>query len=484
MRFEDLDVLRRGHAAWRLLRAEHVPFVLGFLGGVFIEDNVRTIAETELTSRLDDELYDLDNRLGAGTFPKSAKAYLDDWSAPDVGWLRKYYPPDTDEAHYDATPAVEKAYAWVAGLRQREFVGTESRLNTVFDLLRQIVFGTETDPEARLVELRRRRIAIDAQIAAVEAGRFTILEPAAQRDRYQQFVATAWSLLADLREVEDNFRGLDRTLRAKITAWDGAKGDLLDDVLGDRNSITASDQGRTFQAFFDFLLSPDRQAEFVDLLTRVHLLAGIGEPDQRLLRVHHAWLDAGERAQATVRLLSEQLRRFLDDEVWLENRRVMDILREIETTAVTLRDVRDPDVRCEIDGTAPTLVLPMERPLYRPVVKVPLDSDGIVEADDELDPTALFEQVFVDRERLSRTIRAELAGRPQVGLADVVARNPIEQGLAELISYLSLDDDSFHVVFDETTHEHVEWTDEQDRIRRARVPRVTYARFDRDPEAR
>lgn len=484
MRFDDVDVLRRNHAAWRLLRAEHAPFVLSFLGGVFIEDNVRTIAEAELTSRLDDELYTLNNQLGDGTFPKAAKAYLDDWSAPDVGWLRKYYPPDSDEPHYDATPAVEKAYAWVTGLREREFVGTESRLNTVFDLLRQIAFGTETDPEVRLVELHRRRSAIDAEIAAVQAGKFAILEPAAQRDRYQQFAATAWSLLADFREVEDNFRSLDRTLRAKIAAWQGAKGDLLDDVLGDRNSITASDQGRTFQAFFDFLLSPDRQAEFVDLLSRVHVLDGIGESDQRLLRVHHAWLEAGERAQATVRLLSEQLRRFLDDEVWLENRRVMDILHEIETTAVALRDVRNPDVTCEIDGTAPTVVLPMERPLYRPVGKVPLDSDGIVEADDELDPTALFEQVFVDRERLSRTIRTELAGRAQVGLADVVARNPIEQGLAELVTYLSLDDDAFDVVFDESAHEHVEWRDEDDTVRRVRIPRVTYARFDRTQEAR
>ncbi|HEY3609357.1 MAG TPA: DUF3375 domain-containing protein [Pseudonocardiaceae bacterium] len=484
MRFEDLDVLRRHHAAWRLLRAENVPFVLGFLGGVFIEDNVRAITETELAGRLDDELYALNSRLGEGTFPKAAKAYLDDWSAPDVGWLRKYYPPASDEANYDATPAVEKAYAWVTGLRDREFVGTESRLNTVFDLLRQIVFGTETDPAARLVELRRRRLAIDKEIADVEAGRFSILEPAAQRDRYEQFAGTAWSLLADFREVEDNFRSLDRRLRAKITAWEGAKGDLLDDVLGDRNSITASDQGRTFQAFFDFLLSPDRQAEFVELLDRVHQLGGIGHPDRRLLRVHHAWLDAGERAQATVRLLSEQLRRFLDDEVWLENKRVMDILREIETTAVTFRDIRDPDVTCEIDGTVPAIVLPTERPLYRPVDKVPLDSDGIVEADDELDPTVLFEQVFVDRERLCRTIRAELTSRTQVGLADVVARNPIEQGLAELITYLSLDDDAFDIVFDESTREHVEWLDEGDRVRRARVPRVTYARFERGPETR
>jgi len=481
MRFEDLDVLRKDHPAWRLLRAENAPFILGFLGRVFIEDNVRSIAATELVSRLDDELYALNRRLGDGTFPKQAKAYLDDWSASGVGWLRKYYPPNSDEAHYDATPAVEKAYAWATGLREREFVGTESRLNTVFDLLRQIAFGTETDPEARLVELRRRRLEIDIEIAAVEAGDMPILEPAAQRDRYQQFASTAWSLLADFREVEDNFRRLDRKLRAKITAWDGSKGDLLDEVLGDRNSITTSDQGRTFQAFFDFLLSPDRQVEFVELLGRVHTLDGIGEPDQRLLRVHHSWLDAGERAQATVRLLSEQLRRFLDDQVWLENRRVMDILREIEATAVALRDIQDPDVTCFVDGTAPTIVLPMERPLYRPVDKVPLESDGIVEADEDLDPTALFEQVFVDRERLRGTLQRELTSRSQVGLAEVIERNPIEQGLAELIAYLSLDDTEFQVVFDESAHEHIEWS-EEDRTRRARVPRVTYARFETSPE--
>jgi hypothetical protein len=38
--------------------------------------------------------------------------------------------------------------AWVRGLRDRSFVGTESRLNTVFELLRQLVFGSETDTGA------------------------------------------------------------------------------------------------------------------------------------------------------------------------------------------------------------------------------------------------------------------------------------------------------------------------------------------------
>ena len=169
----------------------------------------------------------------------------------------------------DATPAVEKALGWVDSLATRSFVGTESRLNTVFELLRQMVFGAETDPETRLTELRRRRDEIDADIARVESGRVDLLDAVGQRDRYQQFASTARELLADFREVEDNFRNLDRELREQIAGWSGSKGELLDEVLGSRSSIRESDQGRSFHAFYDFLLSSAKQAEFTGLLERV-----------------------------------------------------------------------------------------------------------------------------------------------------------------------------------------------------------------------
>ena len=35
--------------------------------------------------------------LGEDTFPRAALEYLDDWAADDKGFLRKYYPPDSDE---------------------------------------------------------------------------------------------------------------------------------------------------------------------------------------------------------------------------------------------------------------------------------------------------------------------------------------------------------------------------------------------------
>ncbi len=146
-------------------------------------------------------------------------------------------------------------------LKTRPFVATESRLHTAVELLRQIVHGTDTDPESRLTDLRRRRAEIDAEIAAVEAGRLPVLEPAGVRDRYQQFTSTARELLSDFREVEENFRRLDRAAREKIATWDGSKGGLLAELVGSRSEITQSDQGHSFQAFYDFLLSDARQAE-------------------------------------------------------------------------------------------------------------------------------------------------------------------------------------------------------------------------------
>ncbi len=476
MQYDELVSLRQRHPAWRLLRADHAPLVLSFLGRVFVEENARSLSATALTGRLDDELFQLNERLGEGTYPKRARDYLEAWAAPDSGWLRKYYPTGSEEAHFDLTPDVEKALAWLATLRARSFVGTESRLNTVLDLLRQMAFGSETDPAVRLDELHRRRQQLDEEIQRVSSGEVTLLPPAGLRDRYQQASATSRALLADFREVEANFRALDRELRERIAGWDGSKGELLDDVIGSRASIAESDQGRSFHAFYDFLLSPQRQAELVELLERVHGLDGIGEPDPRLRHIHHDWLEAGERTQATVRQLSEQLRRFLDDQVWLENRRVVEILRRIESTALALRDTGQVPLTVEIDADAPQLGLPLERPLYTPTDRTPLDSTAVREGETDLDTSLLFEQVYVDRARLAGTVRAALAERDQVSLPDLVTERPIEQGLAELVGYLSLDDPEIDVVINGAVRQRVGWVDDAGVEKSATVPAVAFVR--------
>ena len=141
---------------------------------------------------------------------------------------------------------------------------------TIFALLRQLADETELDPEVRIAELEKRRAAIDAEIQRVRDGQVDLLDSTAVKDRFLQVESTARGLLADFREVEQNFRDLDRGVRERIAAWEGGKGALLDDIFGQRDAINESDQGRSFRAFWDFLLSPARQCQSAHILARLN----------------------------------------------------------------------------------------------------------------------------------------------------------------------------------------------------------------------
>lgn len=480
--YSALEALRANHPGWRLLTSPHAPLLASFLQRVFIAPNVRTIGAADLAEALEDELYGLREQLGPDAFPGSGIDYLNKWAAPDKGWLRKFYRQDSDEPQFDLTPATEKAIGWLASLAERNFVGTESRLLTLFDLLRQMSQGGDHDPARRLAELEQRRAAIDAEIAQVRAGDVPMLSDTALKDRFQQFQQLARELLADFREVEHNFRQLDRRVRERIALWDGAKGALLAEIMGERDAIGDSDQGRSFRAFWEFLLSSTRQQELSDLLANVLALAPISElqPDARTRRVHYDWLEAGEHTQRTVAQLSQQLRRFLDDQAWLENRRIMDILHGIEAKSLALRDAAPSGTVMWLADTAASIELPMERPLHAPAIKAQLSSQPLASDAVEIDASALYEQTVIDKTQLTRHVRAALQQQSQVSLAELAARQPLQHGLAELVAYLQLGGDTFRTVVDDSTTELVAWhstdPDGAVRSRRARMPRIIFVR--------
>ena len=475
---ETLEALRRQHPAWRLLASESVALVASFLHRVFVLPNRRAIAQADLAEALEDTLFALRDQRGGGVYPKAALEYLNDWAANDKAWLRKFYAPGSDEPHFDLTPATERALAWLGSLSERSFVGTESRLLTLFELLRQMSQGSETDPQARVCELQRKRDEIDTEITRVLGGDMPLLGDTALKERFNQFAALARELLADFREVEQNFRGLDRRVRERITLWDGSKGALLQDILGERDLIADSDQGRSFRAFWDFLMSRSRQDELTQLLQRVMQLAPVAElaPDPRLQRVHYDWLEAGEHAQRTVALLSQQLRRFLDDQAYLENRRIMDILRGIEASALAVRTQPPAGDFMAIAETAPSVELTMERPLYASAVKLALDTGMLAAGDEDLDAAALFSQFVIDKAALAQHVRQSLQQRSQVTLAELLATRPLEHGLAELVTYLSLATEPGRAVIDDTVQDSVVWVARSGQHKHARLPRVIFAR--------
>lgn len=475
--YEYLFSLRHQNPAWRLLRADSAPLILSFLNRVFIEANERVIAEPDLIEKLEDELYSLREIYGEGTFPRAAADYLYDWAEPEKGWLRRFYAAGGDEPYFDLTPSSEKAVSWVKSLAQSSFVGTESRLKIIFELLRQIAEGSEEDPELQIKALEKRRDEILAEIEKIKSGKLNLLDDTAVKDRFQQFSSMARELLSDFREVEYNFRSLDRDVRKRIALSTAGKGEILDDVLGRSDSIEESDQGRSFRAFTDFLLSPSRQEELHGLLDKIFQMKAVLETnyDSRLARISDSWLDASDHTLATMRLLSAQLRQFLDGRVWLENRRITELLQSISRRALSLESPPEGDFM-ELDEPGVEINLIMERPLFVPSEKIKIDSGGVTLAEDDAETDSLFEQFYVDSERLLENIRGTLIGRSQATLGEVTAKFPITQGLAELVAYMSIAANSQDAFFDDGAREYIIWNSDDGAAKRAELPRVIFTR--------
>lgn len=477
MEYSYLLKLKQQHAAWRLLNADHAPFIVSFLFGAFIRPNARSIRQGELVDQLEDHLHRLRQAHGPA-YPRAAQQYLDDWASGDAAYLRKYYSTLGDEPQYDLTPATEKAIDWLRTFEQRQFVGTESRLLTVFQLLRDIVQATETDPQARINELEKRRAEIDLEIARLKDGALAPHDPTQVKERFLQVEETARRLLSDFRQVEENFRRLDRETRERIAVSAGGKGELLDAIFGEQHAIADSDQGKSFRAFWGFLMSPARQDELQQMLQKVLALQEVRElaPDELLPRIKARLMEAGEQVQRTSATLVEQLRKYLDDQVWLENKRIMEMIQGIEKHAVALRQAPPSDRHfAELSELKPGIELPMSRSLFVPPDKPRFDAIDVEVGEANVSLEALFHQHHVDERALLANIRRMLAQRSQVTLAEIVEAHPLEHGLSEAVVYLHIACRDPKATIDPDRRQELAWNTPEG-PRRATLPTVIFTR--------
>ncbi len=477
MQYEYLIGLKK-HPSWKLLAADSAPMIIGFFHRAFIKKNRRTIPADEMVSLMEDYLFHLHRILGKEVFPRSAKAYLDEWTGAETGFLRKFYPARGEQAEYDLTPASEKVLEWIAAFTPKQFVGTESRLLTVFRLLREIASDALVDPEAEIQRLEKEKKRIERQLTALKAGQYPAKDGTRIRERFLEANETAQRLLFDFRQVEENFRQLDRNTREKIAISESSKGELLDEIFGDQDAINGSDQGKSFRAFWQYIMSPASQEELEHLLEQILDLPEIRDLEDSELfgRIRFQLINAGERANETRGQLVEQLRKFLDEQTWLENKRIMEIIRQVERKAVAVRKKppRETDF-IHIDRVKPDISLPMARGLFQPSVKIRLD-DEIAEGKGDFKTTILFEQQYVDKKKLIQQVRRSLKGRTQVSLGEICEEFPVEKGLTELLTYLQMACESDNALVENDTNTTIVYRDPGGRMHRAVLPEVIFVR--------
>lgn len=115
-------------------------------------------------------------------------------------------------------------------------------------------------------------------------------------------------------------------------------------------------------------------------------------------------------------------------------------MKEIEKKALAMKG-REPKREKEfmwLDEAAPTISLPMERPLRMPPAQMELAADALTVGEHEGSLEAIFNQVYVDKALLRTRIEDMLETRPKVTLKEVITAYPIEKGLFELLAYMEI----------------------------------------------
>lgn len=441
MTYGYLRSLRGHHPAWRLLCADQAPLLAAFFYREFLATHRRGIEAQEILDDLDMFLFDVRQQENDG-LARPAQEYLDLWTDTDHGWLRKY--EYHGEWYYDLTASAQKAVEWLESLHQRKFVGTESRLRTVFNLLHEIARETDTDAEHRMTWLQEQIDTMQKELDAVKASGVVQprLDDVQVRERFLEAEATASAILSDFREVEENFRVLTRQVRDDIVQWEKGKGELLSKIFEESDIIHQSEQGRSFAAFWRFLMLSQQQDDFQRTMARVSEAEPVKEllEDHPLAGINTEWVRAAGEVQQTLAQLSAQIRRYVDEDYLAQEKAIYEIIGRIERLAVKAREKSKPEMAfADMDADAPDIQLPMERKLFAVPHKMELKSHKLSAGDaSEGKLDVMFDQVTIDREKLKSNIRETLGTKPSVTLKEVLEKHPLEQGLTELLAYFVL----------------------------------------------
>lgn len=439
----------------KLLRTDNAPLIISFLYRQFKSLNRITVSQSELVEKLENYLEKLCEHQPE-LYRGKAQTYLDTWCNSEHQFLKRYYQTKDDDPVFELTPGTNRAIGWLEDLKRREFIGTESQFLEIFSLLKEIVTKSTEDPAARLEELEKQKAAIQKEIDTIkQTGEVERYSEAKLKEWFLKANDVARRLLADFGEVEQNFKEITDKVKKAQLKEEGGKGLVVALVIDADEEIRTSDQGRSFYAFRDFLTAPSKQEELEKLINGVYglpELQDLGKKNPLLRRIKRSLIQASDKIFKSNYRLAEQLRKMLVEQHIAENKRVIELIKDIKKSALAVMD--NPPKNEEfiwIEGD-PEILLVMERPLGKPTEEQSFKSYNLSSASVELPREqidALRNYCYVDEEVLKRQIAATLEGKDWVTLAEVIEKYPVEKGLSEVVAYLAIaSQDTKHAIDD------------------------------------
>ena len=448
----------------KLLKMRSAEFFLAFVTSVF--DEQMAIGEEKLQMLLENWLDNqhediIDEDINIETLGESneakAKRLIKEWT--DKGLFANYQNED-GEIIYELSSHTSKVIDWVTSLKKEEYIGTESKFKTLFSQLKDLVEFSNEDREKRLGLLRQKKEDIERQIESLEMGEeIEVYEDYQIEPRYNSLNKLAKELLSDFKEVDDNFKEIIKQIYKRQTDNEGKK-NILNYIFDAYAELKDSQQGKSFYAFWEFLLSSELQKEWdelTDLLYKTLDKRNIDSKDKFLKEMKKHLFDAGEKVSKTNDRMSEKLSLIIRNNGNSDTQATKQVINDIKKMLLNTAQNKERN-NASLSYEVVELNLPLERQLnltpkqeieYK---NVPTEASlGITELE-RLDK--LYNNHQIDRKILCKRIDMILSGNTQTTLAEVIEQNNgIEKGLSELFGYIAILKEYKTVVSDDRKQE-------------------------------
>ena len=278
------------------------------------------------------------------------------------------------------------------------------------------------------------------------------------------------AITLDFKEVDDNFKSIIKQIYQQQTK-NLQKKEILHYFFDAYSELKNSSQGKSFYAFWEFLLSASLQKAW-DMLTK-NLFESL---EGRQIDVHDRFLkdvklhlfDAGQRVYKTNDRMAEKLSRIIRQHEQSEAEITRKIINDIKNSLIKVSNQKNsPEFGFKVEEIE--IKLPLERTLtFNPVSETEY-KDKPVDAQLSVNDLNRLEQLYnpyhVDRDVLRSRVEEVLKQKPQVTLGEVIsASSGITKGLTEVFGYLSVLKEYHTVVSPEKTEDIVFDTENMKKI--------------------
>ncbi|MFN8206177.1 MAG: DUF3375 domain-containing protein [Bacteroidales bacterium] len=391
------------------------------------------------------------------SYETKAKKYILNWT--NRGFLTNY-PDEQGEVFYELSSHSSKTIDWIASLKKEEFVGTESKFNNILNQLKELVENTNEDSEKRIQLLEEKKLEIEQQIQQIKTGEdVKVFEEFEIVPRFNQINQSAKELLSDFKEVEDNFKEITKDIYQKHADGSLTKSDILEFTFDALDALKESQQGKSFYAFWSFILNPDLQKKWDSLTKELYKTLEeksipVSDPFLKGMKKHlHG---AGQKVYKANDKMAKKLSRIIRENESSKSETTKPIIQEIKKQLVEIGKIkRKPEISFELE-TEIEINITFERKLTTEQTEDITYKDKPKIADEDITSSnqlvKLFSQSNIDKELLRKRIKDILKEKSQVTLLDVVDYyGGLDKGLPELCGYIGIVKEFKHVISPDKT---------------------------------